>query len=99
MAVAYVHLTISDYTKWRAVFDSHKDLRDKAGFTDVQVYRNADNVKEVIVRGEAADTEKATDGLLGPGNQSRNAGGWRNWASSDSLDVVTGPDAFKRADL
>ncbi len=66
MAVAFVHLTINDYTKWRAVFDSHKDLRDKAGFTDIQVYRNADNLKEILVRGEAEDKEKATNGLLGP---------------------------------
>ena len=66
MAIAFVHLTINDYGKWRQVFDSHKDLRDKAGFTDLQVYRNADNLKEVIVRGEAADQAKATQGLSAP---------------------------------
>ena len=66
MAVAFVQLTINDYTKWRAVFDQHKDLRDKAGLTNIQVYRNADNLKDVIVSGEAADTEKATNGLLNP---------------------------------
>jgi hypothetical protein len=47
-----VQLTIGDYAKWRPVFDKHNPLRDKAGIKNTQVYRNADDPKEVIVWGE-----------------------------------------------
>ncbi len=49
MATLAVQLTIDDYAKWRPVFDKHKALRDKAGFKNIRVYRDADNPKEVIV--------------------------------------------------
>ena len=63
MPTLAVQLTIGDYTKWRPVFDRHKPLRDKAGLTDVRVYRNADNAKEVIVWSEASDVAKAREAL------------------------------------
>ena len=58
-----VQLTIGDYAKWRPVFDKHKPLRDKAGIKNTQVYRNADDPKEVIVWGETSDVAKAREAL------------------------------------
>jgi hypothetical protein len=42
-----VQLKIGDYAKWRPVFDKHKALRDKAGFTNTQIYRQADSANEI----------------------------------------------------
>ena len=63
MATLAVQLTIGDYAKWRPVFDKHKPLRDKANIKNVRVYRDADNPKEVIVWGEAADAQKVREAL------------------------------------
>lgn len=66
MPILAAQLTIGDYTKWRSVFDSHKSLRDKAGLTNVQVFRNADNPNSVLVWSETQDTAKAREGVSGP---------------------------------
>ena len=58
MPTLAVQLAIGDYAKWRPVFDKHKPLRDKAGLTNVRVYRDADNPTEVIVWGETSDVAK-----------------------------------------
>jgi erythromycin esterase-like protein len=63
MPTLAVQLTIGDYTKWRPVFDKHKPLRDKAGLTNVNVYRNADNAKQIIVWSETSDVAKAREVL------------------------------------
>ncbi len=64
MATLAVQLTISDYAKWRPVFDKHKSLREKANIKNVRVYRDADNPKEVIVWGDAPDAQKAREALV-----------------------------------
>ena len=66
MPTLAVEITIGDYARWRPVFDKHKPLRDKAGFTDTRVYRNADNDKQILVWSEAADVAKAREALAGP---------------------------------
>ncbi len=58
-----VQLTISDYAKWRSKFDSAKPLRDKAGLTNLQIYRHADDAKEVLVLSETSDLAKAREAL------------------------------------
>jgi erythromycin esterase-like protein len=63
MATLAVQLTVRDYAEWRPTFDKHKHLRDKAGFKNTQVYRNADDPKEVMVLSEAADVAKAREAL------------------------------------
>jgi len=59
-------ITIGDYAKWRPVFDKHKHLRDKAGLTNVRVYRDADDPKELIILSETTDFAKAREALNGP---------------------------------
>jgi len=49
MSIIAAQVTIADYAKWRPVFDKNKSLRDKAGLTNVRVYRDADNPRELIV--------------------------------------------------
>ena len=65
MPTLAVQLTIGDYAKWRPVFDKHRPLRDKAGFTNVHIYRNADDSREVIIWGETSDVAKAREALAG----------------------------------
>jgi erythromycin esterase-like protein len=65
MPMLAVQLTIGDYAKWRPVFDKHRPLRDKAGFTNVHIYRNADNAREVIIWGETSDIAKVREALAG----------------------------------
>jgi hypothetical protein len=66
MPTVAVQVTIGDYAKWRPVFDKHQSLRDKAGFKNTQVYRNADDPNEVIVWGEAANGAKVRRALADP---------------------------------
>jgi erythromycin esterase-like protein len=65
MPTLAVQLTIGEYAKWRPVFDKHKPLRDKAGLTNVRVYRDADNPSEVVVWGETSDVAKVREALAG----------------------------------
>jgi quinol monooxygenase YgiN len=66
MPTLAAQITIGGYAKWRAVFDKHKPLRDKAGLTNVRVYRDADNAKELIIWSETSDGAKAREALNGP---------------------------------
>jgi hypothetical protein len=54
---------IGDYAKWRPVFDKYKSLRDNAGLSNVRVYRNADDPKELIVWSDTSDVAKAREAL------------------------------------
>ncbi len=66
MPTVAAQIAIGDYAKWRPVFDKHKPLRDKAGLTNVRVYRDADDPKELIVWSETSDVAKAREALNGP---------------------------------
>ena len=88
-----VQLTISDYAKWRSKFDSAKPLRDKAGLTNLQIYRHADDAKEVLVLSETSDLAKAREALASLRIQKRHAGGGRGRPSQDSRDPVAGDEA------
>jgi erythromycin esterase-like protein len=65
MPTLAAQITIGDYAKWRPVFDKNKPLRDKAGLTNVRIYRDADNPKELIVWSETSDATKAREALTG----------------------------------
>jgi len=45
---------------------STSNLRDKAGLTNVRVYRDADDPKELIILSETTDFAKAREALNGP---------------------------------
>ena len=75
MPTLAVQLKIGDYAKWRPVFDKHKALRDKAGFTNAQIYRQADSAHEILIWSDVADVAKAREALAGQENQKRNEAG------------------------
>lgn len=65
MPTLAVQLKIGDYAKWRPVFDKHKALRDKAGFTNTQIYRQADSANDILIWSDVADLAKAREALAG----------------------------------
>ena len=58
MPTVALQITISDYAKWRPVFDKHRSSRAQAGFKNERVYRNVDDPNEVIIWGEATSGAK-----------------------------------------
>ncbi len=65
MPTLAVQLKIGDYAKWRPVFDKHKALRDKTGFTNTKIYRQADDANEILIWSDVADVPKAREALAG----------------------------------
>ena len=65
MSIIAAQVTIADHAKWRLVFDKNKLLRDKARLTNVRVYQDADNPRELIVWSETSDVTKAREALNG----------------------------------
>lgn len=44
-----VQFTVSDYAKWRVVFDEAAPLRASAHIENPRIYRSADNPNEILV--------------------------------------------------
>ena len=59
MPTLAVQLTVADYNKWRPMFDQAKPLRDKAGLSNIRIYRDADKPNELVVWSETSDFAKA----------------------------------------
>jgi len=66
MSKLVVELRIGDYAKWRSVFDKNKPLRDAAGFKNLRINRNADDVNDVVLLGETSDMRKLRKALTAP---------------------------------
>jgi hypothetical protein len=58
MANIVLQLSVSDFAKWRPVFDKYKSVREKAGVTSERVYFNADDPNQVMVWWETPDADK-----------------------------------------
>ena len=65
MPMIAVQFTIRDYAKFRSHFDREKPLRDKAGIVNSQIFRGADNDKEILVLSETTDPEKTREAIEG----------------------------------
>ena len=63
MPTVALQVTISDYAKWRPIFDEHRSARVAAGFKNERVFRNVDDPNEVIIWGEAASGAKLRKAL------------------------------------
>src|SRR5215469_9140267 len=50
---------VSDFAKWKPVYDAHLSARQKAGLKEEHLFRNADDPNEVLVLFSAEDVEKA----------------------------------------
>jgi len=50
---------VEDYTKWRAVFESHAEARQEAGLHPLHVLRDVGDPKSVVMFFKVDDLEKA----------------------------------------
>jgi heme-degrading monooxygenase HmoA len=50
---------VSDFEKWKPVYDDHLPARQKAGLKEVNLLRNTENPNEVILLFSAEDLDKA----------------------------------------
>src|SRR3954452_24069493 len=61
MSMMIIRHKVSDYGKWRPVFDSHSAMQKAAGLSNPRVLRFADNKNEIVVIFDTADTEKSKE--------------------------------------
>ncbi len=67
MMYAQVRMDVTDYAKWRAVFDAAAAARRAYGATgNDQVYRDRDNPKTVTVIVEWEDAKRASEWFQSP---------------------------------
>ena len=66
MPTVALQVTISDYAKWRPIFDKYRSTRALAGFKNERVFRNVDDPNDVIIWGEAASGAKLRIALASP---------------------------------
>ncbi len=59
MAHMLVRHKVLDFDKWKAAYDAHRQARAAAGLTDLNLWRNTDDPKEVFLLFKAADLAKA----------------------------------------
>ena len=50
---------VADFAKWKPVYDAHASSRQKAGLKEEHLFRNAEDLNEVIVLFSAEDIDKA----------------------------------------
>jgi len=50
---------ISDFVKWKSVYDAHLSAREKAGLKEEHLLRNADDPNEVLLLFCVEDFDKA----------------------------------------
>jgi hypothetical protein len=50
---------VSDFAKWKPVYDAHLSAREKAGLKEEHLFRNADNPNEVLLLFTVEDFDKA----------------------------------------
>jgi heme-degrading monooxygenase HmoA len=50
---------VSDFAKWKPVYDAHAPARQKAGLKELHLLRNVENPNEIILLFSAEDLDKA----------------------------------------
>jgi hypothetical protein len=58
MPTVALQVTVTDYAKWRPIFDRYRSHRAEAGFKNERVFRNVDDPNEIIIWGEAISGSK-----------------------------------------
>jgi heme-degrading monooxygenase HmoA len=59
MPYVLVRHKVTDYGKWKAVFDEHGATRKASGFRGHHLFHNADDPNELVILFEVDDLEKA----------------------------------------
>lgn len=50
---------VSDFDKWKMVYDGHLSAREKAGLTEKHLFHNAEDPNEVVLLFSVEDFDKA----------------------------------------
>ena len=61
-----LQISVSDYGKWRPIFDKYRSYRAEAGFKNERVFRNVDDPNEIMIWGDAASGPKLRRALASP---------------------------------
>jgi heme-degrading monooxygenase HmoA len=61
MNYVLVRHKVTDFSKWKPVYDAHLPARQAAGGTELYLLRNIDDPNEVIVLFEIEDLQKARE--------------------------------------
>jgi hypothetical protein len=59
MNYVLVHHQVSDFAKWKPIYDAHESARQKAGLKEVSLLHKADDDNDVTLLFEAKDIERA----------------------------------------
>jgi hypothetical protein len=59
MAHMVIRHKVSDFAKWKPVYEDHRSARKAAGLKDLYLWRNQNDPSEVILLFEASDVAKA----------------------------------------
>jgi hypothetical protein len=59
MIYMLVRSKVTDFAKWKPVYDAHLSARQKAGLKEEHLFRNADDPNEVILLFSAEEIDKA----------------------------------------
>lgn len=59
MPYVLIHHQVKDFDTWKRGYDNHLSVRNEAGLTELQRWRNADNPDDILVLFEARDLELA----------------------------------------
>jgi hypothetical protein len=61
MPYLLVRHKVSDFSKWKPIYDAHLPVRQTAGLKEKHLLRNVDNPNETFVLFEAEDIQKAKE--------------------------------------
>jgi hypothetical protein len=61
MPYLLVRHKVSDFSKWKAAYDTHLAARQKAGLKEEHLLRNTDEPNEVVLLFQTADVQKAKE--------------------------------------
>lgn len=59
MAHMLVRHKVTDFDKWKSVYEDHRPARESAGLKDLYLWRNESDPSEVILLFEVSDVDKA----------------------------------------
>jgi hypothetical protein len=61
MPYLLVRHKVSDFSKWKAAYDTHLPARQRAGLKEEHLLRNTDNPNEVVLLFQTTDIQKAKE--------------------------------------
>jgi hypothetical protein len=65
MPTMIVRHTVADFDTWKPFFDEHRAMRQKAGISDVGLYRGASAGNDVLIVFGVEDPERAREFAAG----------------------------------